>query len=476
VSRDGRRRRRLTVGLLVLAGAGLLGTAAGLVLAHTRAPAERGRYAVRQVEGSERVELLAGRIDLPALAEALASDGRADILARRDGAWLLTRTLTVRRGASLTVGRATLRLLSEPRRLVGLEARGGRLEILDSTVTSWAVGRDGPDAEVGDGRAWVLARDGSVMNVRNSRMELLGYDRAERYGVSWRTKATSGAIDRSVFTGNFYGAYMHGVAAMRVTGSVIEKSHRYGLDPHSGSRNLHIEGNIFRHNGKHGMILAVGCSNATVRGNQSYANAGHGIVVFEGSNDATLSGNEVHDNKLSGIDVNNSLRLRLTGNVVYGNDIGLHVHGRSRSVVADANRLTANRADGLRVATGASAVTASRNLIDFNHRAGVFVAEGTARIGPANRLLDNEMGVWLSSDAAGTAVLDNSIEANILDGVHLAGLRVGQVRGNTIRANRKAAFSVATRGTARLFLAANRLAGNPEEERVRVEGHPQPTG
>jgi parallel beta-helix repeat protein len=117
------------------------------------------------------------------------------------------------------------------------------------------------------------------------------------------------------------------------------------------------------------MILAVGCSNATVRGNQSYANAGHGIVVFEGSNDATLSGNEVHDNKLSGIDVNNSLRLRLTGNVVYGNDIGLHVHGRSRSVTADANRLTAN-----------------------------------------------------------------------------------------------------------LFLAANRLAGNPEKERVRVEGHPQPTG
>ena len=86
------------------------------------------------------------------------------------------------------------------------------------------------------------------------------------------------------------------------------------------------------------------------------------------------------------------------------------------------------------------------------------------------------MGVWLSSDANGTAVMDNSIEANVLDGVHLAGLRVGQVMGNTIRANRKAAFSVATRGAAGLFLAANRPAGNPEKERVRVEGHPQPTG
>jgi hypothetical protein len=126
-------------------------------------------------------------------------------------------------GARL-VGTKGLRLLSEPRRFVGLEAR-----------------------------------DGSVMNVRNARMELLGYDRAERYGVSWRTGATSGVVHRSLFRGNFYGVYTHGIAALRVTESVVEESHRYGLDPHSGSRNLVIESNIFRRNGKHGMILAVGC-------------------------------------------------------------------------------------------------------------------------------------------------------------------------------------------------------------------------
>jgi parallel beta-helix repeat protein len=159
-----------------------------------------------------------------------------------------------------------------------------------------------------------------------------------------------------------------------------------------------------------------------------------------------------------------------------GNDIGLHVRGRARSVVAEANRLTANRLDGLRVSSGATQVTATRNLIDFNQRAGVFIARGSAEIGPANRLLDNEMGVWLSSDARGTAVMDNSIEANVLDGVHLAGSRVGLVRGNTIRANRKAAFSVAFKGSARPFLTENRVAGDPARERVRVDGHPKPTG
>jgi len=73
--------------------------------------------------------------------------------------------------------------------------------------------------------------------------------------------------------------------------------------------------------------------------------------------------------------------------------------------------------------------------------------------------------------------MDNSVEANVLDGVHLAGERVGLVRGNTIRgntirANRKAAFSVAIRGSSRAFLAENQVAGNPVNERLRVEGHP----
>jgi parallel beta-helix repeat protein len=466
VSRSGRRRRRLVPAGLTLAGAALLGSLAGFFL--TQPPSARGQYAIRQVEGGERLEVLAGEVDLPALAKALARDGRRDILVRQDGGWLLARTLVVWRGASLTVRRTTLRLLSDPGGFVGLEARGGRLEIVEATVTSWTSATRRPDLRVGDGRAWVLARDGAVMTVLRSRVEQLGYDRAERYGVAWRTRGTTGAIHRSAFRGNWYGVYLHGAGAMRVTDSIVERSHRYGLDPHSGTRNLHIEHNVFRHNGKHGMILAVGCSNATVRGNRSYANRGSGIVVFEGSDDVTLSGNEVHDNGLAGIDVYHSRRLRLRGNVVYGNQVGLHVHGGSRSVAIDGNRFTANRLDGLRVSSGARSVTAARNLIDYNRRAGVFVAAGSARIGPANRLLDNEMGVWLSGDATGTAVTGNRIEANVLDGVHLAAERVGVVRDNTIRGNRKAAFSVAVRGSARPFLTENRVAGNPEKERVRV--------
>ena len=447
MSRSGRRRRRrLAAAGVALLAMTLLGAAAGQLV--TRTPPAHGRYGIRQVPGGERLELLGGRVDLPSLAEALARDGQSRILTRQDGAWLLSRSLVVRPGASLQVRNTTLRLRSEPRRFVGLEARGGRLEITDSTVTSWAPGTGRPDDLAGDGRAWVLARDGSVLNVARSRLERLGYDRAERSGVAWRTRRTSGTVSRSVFAGNWDGAHLH------------------------GGRNLQIEGNVFRHNARHGMVLAAGCTNATVRDNQSYANDGHGLVVAQGCNDVTLTGNEVHDNRRSGVDLDGAVGLRLSANVVYGNELGVHVHGRARAVVADANRLTANRLDGLRVSSGATQVGASRNLIDFNHRAGVFLAEGAAEIGPANRLLDNEMGVWLSSDARGAEVTGNSIEANVLDGVHLAGARVGLVRGNTIRGNRKAAFSVAVRGSARPFLRRNRVVGNPVRERLRVEGHP----
>ena len=225
MSRSGKRRRsRLAAAGVALLGMTLLGAAAGHLV--TRPPAEPGSYGVREVQGGERLELLGGRIDLPALAKALARDGRTDILTRQDGTWLLSRSLVIRPGATLEVRKATLRLHSEPNRFVGLEARGGNLEITDSTVTSWAPGTGRPDDQVDDGRAWVLARDGAVMNVLRSRMEQLGYARAERSGVAWRTKATSGTIHRSTFAGNWYGAYL------------------------SGTRNLRIEDNVFRHNGK----------------------------------------------------------------------------------------------------------------------------------------------------------------------------------------------------------------------------------
>jgi hypothetical protein len=55
----------------------LLGAAAA-----TWSPGPRpsaGRYGMREVAGGERLELLGGRMDLPALAETLARDGRPSV-------------------------------------------------------------------------------------------------------------------------------------------------------------------------------------------------------------------------------------------------------------------------------------------------------------------------------------------------------------------------------------------------------------
>nr|MDP9487105.1 hypothetical protein [Actinomycetota bacterium] len=153
------------------------------------------------VARGERLFLDGGRADLAHVARQLASVGRPEALVRSsDGAYLLSMPVEIRPGAALVVEGVELRLLSSPERIVGLEARGGQLLVRDATVTSWDPATGAADAEVADGRAYLLALDGATMDVVRSTIRMLGYDTYERYGVSWRTAGTGGTISESTFT------------------------------------------------------------------------------------------------------------------------------------------------------------------------------------------------------------------------------------------------------------------------------------
>jgi parallel beta-helix repeat protein len=458
-------RRRLAA--RVRLGVALVAVVGGMV-ALPRATTPPIVVAVGSPKGVERIELGAGHADLGRLADTLADQGHRDLLVRSGRGWLLARTLVVRPGAQLDV-EGELRLLSEPHAVVGLEARGGQINVSHAVVTSWNRRSGAPDADVRDGRAWVLARGGASMEVLDSRMQQLGYDRAERYGVAWRTRGTGGEVRGSTFTGNFYGLYTYDVEPMRIRDSVIERSHLYGLDPHTGSRGFVIENNQFRDNGKHGMILADDCSGAVVRNNRVYRNRAHGLVVFQDSDDVVVEHNEVHDNGLAGIDVDDAAGTRVLGNVVYANRTGVSMHDQATGVIVEGNRLSANRVDGIRVATGASVAAIRGNLADYNYRAGAYLAGGQASLGPGNRLLDNEAGVWISGRMGSVTVAGNTIGDNVLDGVHLGRETATLViEGNTILTNGKAAFSVEVTGAARQFAPHNTVAGNEDGlERLR---------
>lgn len=425
--------------MIVAALAGAL-VAMGLLRVAAR---PRITVAVRSTPVGQVVELVGGEAGLGDLAEVLAGQGHDDILRRRSGdGWVLASTLIVEPGAELHVG-GNLRLVSEPGQIIGLEARGGRLDVRDATVSSWDRRTGRPDPDPDDGRSWVLARDRATMDVLDARMVELGYDWPERYGVVWRTAGTGGEVRGSSFTGNWHGAWTAGTAPMRIRDSVFARSHVHGLDPSGGSRGFVIEDNEFSGNGRNGLILAVECDQAVVKGNRAFGNKGHGIVIQQRSDDVLVEANEVHDNGLAGIDVSGSARARLAANVVYANWTGVTVHDGAADISLERNRLTANRVDGMRVSTGGAVRTMRANLVDQNYRAGAYLDGGTAQLGPGNRLIGNEVGLWIGGRARRASVTGNTIAGNVLDGVHLEqGAGPVELRSNAIRSNGKAAFPV----------------------------------
>jgi parallel beta-helix repeat protein len=425
------------------------------------------RYRVGRDGKVPFLHLESGAFDLAKLARILERDRHRGIVTKKkDDVWLLQRTTVVAPGASLWIVGKELRLLSTHKEIAGLEARGGRIRIENSTVHAWDAARGAVDRNVADGRAWVLARDRARMDVLGSRMEMLGYDESERYGAAWRTKGTRGTVDGSIFSGNFYGLYTFDVAPMRVTDSVFADSHSYGLDPHSNSRGFVIERNVFKHNGKHGMILAVGCSDAVIRNNKSFGNDGSGIVVFEGSNHVVIENNELTDNQHSGIDISDSADVRATGNTIYGNSTGFTVHDGSSAIVIRDNRIAANRVDGIKVSSGARVRQMAENHIDFNGRAGIMVDTGAVAMGPSNTVSDNLVGLWFLSPGAGSHVYRNDLVHNVYDGISLSGLGAA-IEHNRIAGNGKAGLSLDEGRNVDAFLKLNDLTGSELETRVR---------
>ncbi len=417
---------------------------------------------------SEVLVVGAGATDLAGLTQQARLLGRGDAL-RQVGpeTYLLSMPLTLGPGAHLTLASSELRLRSDAGSVVGLEARGGDLTLRNATVTSWDPATDGPDTNVADGRAYILARDGGRLDVVDSSASMLGYDAFERYGVSWRTEGTDGVIDGSTFTGNFYGAYMNGVEPMEITDSVIQDSVSYGLDPHSGSRDFTITGNTFRNNGKHGMILAEDCTGAVVRDNESYGNAEHGIVVFGGSDDVVVEGNRVHNNGLAGISVNGAARAALRDNDVWANTTGITVQDEATESLIENNRVSGNREDGVLITSDRATATIVANRLDHNGRAGVWVNGGQATVGPDNHIANNASGVRLVDETPSVRVFDNLLIENYKDGFSLVVSEGLTISGNRI-VDSDAAFSVRTAGMADPFLDGNSMEDNRlGPERVR---------
>lgn len=370
------------------------------------------------VEGS-------GEATLGAVAAAL---GRPKLLSELGpGEWLLAANLEIRPGTTLLIAGPEVRWLklrSDDKGFVSLKARGGRLVLADTCVSSWDPGRGHVDENVADGRSFVLARDGAQMTIHRSRLHHLGYQADESYGLAWRLEGTGGEIVDSELAHNFYGLYTYQVQGLVVRGNVVRHSVMYGIDPHTDSSGLLIENNLAHHNGKHGIILAEGCSDSIIRNNRAYANGLHGIVLYSDSDDNLVEGNTAYDNGQQGINLNGSSGSRVMGNTVYKNGSdGIGIGGGSSENVITGNIVRENRQHGIHLYSKAADNTVEANRVDRNGRYGIYVKSAGNRVLATNEVRGNTIGIVAHRAdlepgvAESRRIYDNSAEdLRLLDG------------------------------------------------------------
>lgn len=359
---------------------------------------------------------------LGAVAAAL---GRPDLLAEiGPGEWLLSANLAIGPGATLVIAGPEVRWLklrSDEEGFVSVKARGGRLLLNNTCVSSWDPGRAQVDENLTDGRSFVLARDGAWMAIHRSRLHHLGYQANESYGLAWRLEGTGGEIVDSELAHNFYGLYSYQVEGLVIRGNVVRHSVLYGIDPHTASHQLVIEDNVAHHNGKHGIILAEGCSDSVIKNNVAYANQLHGIVLYNGSNNNLVEANTAYANGMQGININAASENRVLGNIVYGNGsdgIGLG-QGAADNLIAG-NVARDNHAHGIYLYSEARGNVVAENRISGNGGYGIYVKSAGNRVMAGNSTTANAVGIVVrAEDLADDARRPAQRSANREDGLRL---------------------------------------------------------
>ncbi len=383
------------------------------------------------------------------------------VTAEGPGAWALREHIVVGPGATLVVTSPEvreLRLLSTSGRFVTIAGWKARIDLRGAAgsplrITSWDPATGAADVNRTDGRAYIIAKAGT-MNVADAQLVDLGFATGESSGVAWRGWPgipSRGSAVRSHFERNYFGAYTFEAVDMRWTDNFFLANVRYGFDPHDHSDRFTVTGNAAIANGSHGMVFSRGCSNNTLRYNLSAFNGGNGFVLDDGR--VATDGDPRHAKP----DPSNDNLVE--SNVAWGNDAGIALEGASRNVVGG-NLVAANRV-GLRLKDVSSANTVAGNTIAASSIFGISVYASSAGNSVSdNRILGGKAGIVVNG-ATGNRVEHNAIAWITGRGIVLTGpLEDTTVSANSIGGRGTAAIDTqAARGLGRRAVTGNATAG-----------------
>lgn len=328
-------------------------------------------------------------------------------------------------------GVRVIRLLDRPDVFIG--GRGAAARFEGVTVTSWDADRGGPDEELSDGRPFVLYDDGGRLDIVDSRMTSLGSDRSGgAYGVAWRKAGITGEVLRSTFDHNFFGVYTYEAGGIVFRNNVFRDNLVYGFDPHDFTAGLVVEGNEAYGNGNHGFILSRYVVDSVMRDNHAYGNGGSGIVLDFESDRNLVENNLVEENGGDGIVLLGSADNVVAGNVVRNNRVGIRVnHESSRNNHVRDNVIVGNQ-DGLQAYGGAADLLVTGNHIyDTGGTAMLLDAARAVVRGGAVRGADRGLVIQTATEVSGLTVSD------VDEGVIVAPTGFARLEGVTVDARQR---------------------------------------
>ncbi|OGK22072.1 hypothetical protein A2866_05855 [Candidatus Roizmanbacteria bacterium RIFCSPHIGHO2_01_FULL_39_8] len=367
------------------------------------------------------------------------------------GVWYSDANIFIHNGLKLTLDEQEvtwLKLESNSKTFSSLLAKNADIIINRVKITSWDSTKNDYDKTISDGRSFIMIKDQGRMDIANSELAYLGFQRTEGmpvspYGVSWKLSDVklkkallTGEVIDSKFHDNYFGAYTFGATGMIWRGNEFSHNIRYGLDPHDDSNGFLLENNIAHNNGAHGIIFSKRCMYNTIRNNLSYNNGLHGIMLHEKSDFNIIENNTVRGNT-SGVALWHSNSNIVRNNTVIGNRHGIRANADSKGNIIEKNMISKSLYYGLYFYDGGDNNTVKSNEFVRN-TVGVYIKSKSNKIAQ-NLFSQNQTAIYLLDSAQDNILSQNEIRDSKKYGIYTkVSKELYNLLGyNTLERNRK---------------------------------------
>ncbi len=388
-----------------------------------------------------------------------------------NGVWQLNANLKLEREVTLNLspdtGVTELKLRSNTGILSGtvdyssfvyIRTHDGVINIDGVKLYGWDAVNNKVDENSADGRAYIIAKYGAELNIRNAELSYLGTpENSESWGVTWRddsalsaagtTRAlVTGVVENSKFHHNFAGAQVIQGGDMSFIGNEFYSNNNYGFYARDNSRDILLENNLAYNNVSHGIHLARGCANFTLRKNKAYDNGAggnfaHGILISQGSApfaasvDNLLDENEAYGNSGYGINLEGSNNNEVRNNNLHNNQVGLTLEDGSTANNVHHNIATTNSNHGFQIRQSSDNNTLLANTATGNSFNGFYIRSSGNRVENNTATANLEVGIAVKPENA-TALQNNSLISNAVSSNAGSGLDLRGVVNTTVERNR----------------------------------------